>query len=165
MGVKDVDVIKSHPAKALIEAGQQIFSGAPDAVRPGPHVVAGLAGDHQLVAVPGQIRLQNASEVFFGGAVRRAIVVRQVEMSDAQVEGAADYRALRLERAVMTEVLPEAKRDGGQEQATPSGSAVRHPCVAVAVLHHVHAFVVCDAASISLHQYLALWGWASCAIG
>src|SRR5213076_1242053 len=75
-----------------------------------------------------------------------------------------DYRALGLERAVMTEVLPEAERDGRQQQATPSASAVRHPQVAVAILHHVHAFVVCDAASISLHQYLARWGWASCAI-
>src|SRR5205814_8722990 len=110
--VKDVGILQSRPATALIEAGQQIFSGAPDAVRPGPHVVAGLAGDHQLVAVPGQIRLQDPSEVFFGGAVRRAIVVRQVEMRDAQVEGAADYRAQGLERAVMTEVLPEAERDG-----------------------------------------------------
>ena len=139
MRVEDVDVLEAHPSKALVEAGQQIFSGAPDPIRPGPHVVAGLTGNHQLVAVAGQVRLQDATEVFLGGAVGRSVVVGQVEMRDAQVEGPAEDRSLGLERAVMAEVLPQSERDGRQEQAAASGPPVRHPGIALAVLHHIHA--------------------------
>ena len=52
-------------------------------------------------------------------------------MRDAEVEGAPDDRAARLERAVVPEVPPEAERDRGQlEPATPR-SPVDHPVVAL----------------------------------
>src|SRR6266446_4801452 len=48
MRVEDVDVLQAHPLQALVEAGQQVLSRAPDAVRTRPHVPAGLRGDDQL---------------------------------------------------------------------------------------------------------------------
>ena len=51
VGVEDVDVVEAHPREALVEAGQQVLARAPLAVRAGPHVVARLGGDDQLVAV------------------------------------------------------------------------------------------------------------------
>ena len=49
--VEDVDVVEAHPPQGLVEAGDEVLPGAADlAVRPRPHVPAGLAGDDQLVA-------------------------------------------------------------------------------------------------------------------
>ncbi len=51
-------------------------------------------------------------------------------MRDAEVEGAADDRAARVQRAVVSEVLPEPERDGGELQAAAARSAIGHPLVA-----------------------------------
>ena len=45
--------------------------------------------------------------------LRRAVVVGQVEVGDAQVERAADDRALPVDRAIVAEVVPQPERDGG----------------------------------------------------
>ncbi len=59
-------------------------------------------------------------------AVERAVVVGQVEVGDAEVEGAAQDGALRVERAVAAEVVPEPERDAGQlEPAAPGAGVVR----------------------------------------
>jgi hypothetical protein len=42
--------------------------------------------------VPGEIGLQDAPERFLGRAGRRAVIIRQVEMGNAEIEGAADHR-------------------------------------------------------------------------
>ena len=54
-----------------------------------------------------QAARQDAAEVLLRGAVRWAVVVRQVEMSDAEVERPVDDLALDGDWAVGTEVLPE----------------------------------------------------------
>ena len=115
--VEDVDVVEPHPRERLVERCEQVLARAPLAVRPGPHVVAGLRRDHELVAVRAQVVAQHAAERLLGRAVRRAVVVREVEMGDAEVERAAEDRAARLERAVAAEVVPEPERDRGQLEA------------------------------------------------
>ena len=52
-------------------------------------------------------------------------------MGDAEVEGAADDRALVLERLVVAEVVPQAERDGGELEAAAAAAAVGHRVVAV----------------------------------
>ena len=47
--VEDVHVVQAHAAKALVQARQQVLARAPVPVGPGPHVVAGLGGDDELV--------------------------------------------------------------------------------------------------------------------
>ena len=49
--VEDVHVVEAHPRQALVEAGEEVLARAPVAVGAGPHVVARLRGDHQLVPV------------------------------------------------------------------------------------------------------------------
>src|SRR5262249_49091563 len=98
-------------------------------VRAGPHVVAGLRGDDQLVAVGAQIGREQATEVLLGGAVRRAVVVGQVEVRDAEVEGTPDDGAAEGERTVVAGVVPEPERDRGQLQAAPSATTVGHALV------------------------------------
>ena len=90
VGVEDVDVVEPEPAEALVEAGQQVLARAAVAVRPRPHVPAGLGRDDQLVAERREVAAQEAAEVLLGRAVRRPVVVGQVEVGDAEVEGAPD---------------------------------------------------------------------------
>ena len=61
--VEDVDVVEPHPCEALLEAREQVLPRPPLAVRPGPHVVAGLRRDHQLVAVRPQVVAHQEAEV------------------------------------------------------------------------------------------------------
>ena len=107
--VEDVDVVEAHPLQALVEAREQVLARAPLAVRAGPHVVARLGRDDQLVALRAQVLGQQAPEVDLGRAVRRAVVVGEVEVGDPEVEGAAQDRPLRVDRAVVAEVLPQAR--------------------------------------------------------
>ena len=52
-------------------------------------------------------------------------------MGYAAVEGSAQDRALCVEGTVVTEVLPKAERDGGQEQAAAPTTAIGHRPVAI----------------------------------
>ena len=115
--------------------GQQVLARAQVAVRPGPHVPAGLGGDDQLVAVGAQVLGEDAAEVLLRRAVGRPVVVGQVELGDAQVEGAPHERALVGEGHVVAEVVPEPQRDLRQLQATLAGVTVADDVVAARVGH------------------------------
>ena len=131
--VEDVDVVEAHPLQALVERGEHVLARAPLAVRAGPHQIAGLGGDDQLVAVRREVGLQGLAEGGLGGAGRRAVVVGQVEVGDAEVEGAAQDGALGLDGPVGAEVVPQAERERGELQAAASGAPVGHVRVAVGV--------------------------------
>src|SRR5580693_6621135 len=66
VGVEDVHVLQAHPAQRLVQAGQQVLAGAPFAVRAGPHVVAGLGRDDQLVAVGPEVLPHDPAKINFG---------------------------------------------------------------------------------------------------
>jgi hypothetical protein len=70
------------------------------------------------------------AEVLLGRAVGRAVVVGQVEVGDAQVEGAAQDGAAGLEYVLAAEVLPQAQRDRRQVQAAAAGPAIGHGVIA-----------------------------------
>ena len=84
----------------------QVLAGAPLSVGAGPHVVAGLGGDDEFIAVGLEVVLQVAAEVRFGRSVRRPVVVGEVEVVDAQIEGPAQDGALFFEALVVAEVVP-----------------------------------------------------------
>src|ERR1700675_4999405 len=48
--------------EALVQAGQEVLARPTIAVGPGPHVVARLGGDNQLVAVWAQVRSEDPPE-------------------------------------------------------------------------------------------------------
>ena len=129
--VEDVDVLEAEPLEALVEAREQVLARAPLAVRAGPHVVARLRRDDELVAVRREVVAEQAAEVLLRGAVRRPVVVREVEVRDAEVERAPRDRADRVERTFVPEVLPEPERDGGQLEAAAPAAVVGHPLVAI----------------------------------
>ncbi|MNE64486.1 hypothetical protein D3C80_1599020 [compost metagenome] len=106
--VENIDIIQAHPFQALIQAGHQILLGAPLAVWTRPHIVTGFGGDNQLIAVCGEILAENPSEVLFGGAWRRSIVVGKVKMGDAQIKGPANHSPSVFEQVVAAEIMPQA---------------------------------------------------------
>ena len=125
--IKNVYVVQVHALQALVQAGQHIFaSAAALAVRTGPHVVTGLAGDHQLVAVRAEVAAHVFAKVGLGAAVGWAVVVGQVEMGDAQVKGRCQHGALGGHGRGVAKVVPQAQGDGGQFQAAAAGAAVLH---------------------------------------
>ena len=130
--VEDVDVVEAHALEALVEAREQVLAAAEVAVGAGPHVVAGLGRDHELVAEGREVLLQQGAERLLGGAVGRAVVVGEVEVRDAEIERAAHDRAARLERTVASEVLPQAERDRRQQQPAAPAAVVGHAVVAIA---------------------------------
>src|SRR5208282_764301 len=99
----------------------------------GPHAPAGLGADDQLVAMGPEIEAQNLAEVLFRTPRRRAVVVGQVEVGDAQVEGAQHHRTAVLEDIDAAEVVPQAQGDGGQANAAAATAAVLHGVVALFV--------------------------------
>jgi hypothetical protein len=105
--VEDVEVLDAHPAQALVEARQHVLAGAAAlAVGTRPHVPAGLAADDQLIAVGRQVLAQDAPEVDLGAAVGRSVVVGEIEVGDAEIEGGPDDRPLAGRRHRITEVVP-----------------------------------------------------------
>src|SRR5579863_8323611 len=48
--VEDVNIIEAHAPQAIVERSEQVFARGTDAIRAGPHVIASLAGDDQLIA-------------------------------------------------------------------------------------------------------------------
>ena len=114
MGVEDVDVIEAHALQALVQARKQILARAPVAVGAVPHVVSGLGRDDQFVAIRAEIVVEDASEVFFRRTGRRPVVVRQIEVGDAEIEGAAQHGAAVFEGVHAAEVVPETEGDGGK---------------------------------------------------
>jgi hypothetical protein len=82
--------------------------------------------DDDLVAVAGEVLAEDLPELLLGRAVLRAVVVREVQVRDPELERAADDRARPLERRGAAEVVPEAEGDLRQLQAPPADVAVLH---------------------------------------
>ena len=132
------------------------------AVGPGPHVVAGLGRDDQLVAVGGEVGGEHAPEVLLGRPVGRAVVVGQVEVGDAEIERPPADRLLGRERPVVAEVVPQPERDGRQQQPAGAAPAIRHRVVAVLRRHGAHRPSLrsaAEASSLSTHcgPHSAAW--------
>ena len=127
--IEDVDIRQAHAAQALVQAGQQILARAEVAVRAGPHAVAGLGGDDELVAVCRQVHLQRAAKGLFRGTFGRPVVIRQIEMGDSQVKGAAQDGAAVFERIDAAEVVPQAERNRRQHDAGLAATPINHAVV------------------------------------
>ena len=54
-------------------------------------------------------------------------------MRDAKIESSAAHRLRIGKRSVLTKIVPEAKRQSGQQQATAPTSMVRHVIVSVRI--------------------------------
>src|SRR5208283_1743600 len=93
--------------------------------------------DDQLVAVGEEILLQDLSEGFFRRSIRWAVVVGEIEMGDAEIEGAAQHGAGIFKVIDAAEVVPQSERDGGKLDAAASRAAILDGIVTL-VIGDVH---------------------------
>ncbi|CRM71698.1 hypothetical protein [Pseudomonas sp. 22 E 5] len=132
VGVENIHVVDAQALQALVQARQNVFARtATLAVRAGPHVPAGFAGDDQLVAVVLEVFTQQTAEVDLGAAIRWAVVVGQVEVVDPQVECGAQQGALGVDRGAVAKVVPQPQGQCRQHQPTAAYAAVRDRFIAV----------------------------------
>jgi hypothetical protein len=91
--------------------------------------------------------------------LRRPVVVRQVEMRDAQVERPPDDRPLRIEPPFVPEVLPEPERDFRQHDPAAPAAAVSDMLVTVSGGEVSHA------ASLAPHRRRYVHPWPVAPLG
>ena len=91
--------------------------------------------DDDLVAVAGEVLAEDLPERLLGRAVRRAVVVREVEVRDPELERAADDLARPLERRGAAEVVPEAEGDLRQLQPPRADAAVLHRSAELSIMN------------------------------
>ena len=130
MVVEHVHIVQPQPLQALVTAGHQVLPAAPVAVGAVPHVVARLRGDHQLVPVGPEVLPEDAARVDLGAAGDGAVVVGQVELGDAVVEGRAAHGPHVVVVAVGAEVVPEAQADRRELQPALPHAVILHGFVA-----------------------------------
>ena len=128
--VVDVHVVQAQPLQALVQAGQQILAAAPVTIGAVPHGIPCLGADDELIAVGHEVLVQDAAEVLLGTARLRAIVVGQVKVSDAVVEGGEAELLHGLIAARVTKIVPEPQRDSRQQQAAFAAAVIRHGRIA-----------------------------------
>ena len=107
--VEDVHVLQPHALQALVDARDHVLARSPFAVRAGPHQVAGFRGDDKFIAMRGEIPLEDCSEILLGGTGGWTVVVRKVEVRDAEVERAPDHGPGVLEIIHVAKVVPESE--------------------------------------------------------
>src|SRR5262245_49681453 len=117
VSVEDVHVVKTEPPQTVVNGGNQILLRGADPVRPGPHLVASLGGDHELVAESPKVLPQDFTESVFGTSSRWSVHVGEVEMCHTSVEGSSDDRTARLDGTLAAEVLPGPQGHRRQHQA------------------------------------------------
>jgi hypothetical protein len=122
--IKNVHIVQPHAAQRLIERGQQVFARTPIAVRPRPHVVTRLRGNDQFIAIRRKIDLEQPAKSFFRRAIRRSVVIGQIEMRDAEIERAPHDGASVFKRVGAAEIMPQAEGNQRQLESRPSATAV-----------------------------------------
>jgi hypothetical protein len=123
-----VDVVGAEPMQAVLDLGHDRLAGQAPAVRAGPHRVAELGGDHDLVPV-GEIA-QRAAEDLLAGAGR--VQVGRVEEVDPGLESVLDERAAGLlvqgpDRVAAAGVAVGHRADGDRGHVQAGGSQLDVP--------------------------------------
>lgn len=77
----------------------------------------------------GEVFREEAANVFLGAAVWGTVVVREIEVGDAAIEGPAKNGACFVLIVEMAKVVPATERDFGKQQAGLATAAVGHATV------------------------------------
>ena len=123
--VEDVDIVQMHPLQALIRARNQVLSAAEVAVGAGPHVIARLGRDDELIPIGAPVAVHEDAEVGLGLSVRRTVVVGQIKMGDSRVKGRAQDLLLHAQGRDVPEIVPQAEGEPRQHQAAVSAPSVK----------------------------------------
>ena len=122
--VKNVHMIQMHPLQRLLQTGDQIFAAAVVAIGPGPHIVTGLGGNHQLMAVGVPVPIHVDAEITLCLSVGRPIIICQVKMGNAKVKALAKDALLGGKGCDVSEVVPQSQGKRRQHQTASSAAPV-----------------------------------------
>ena len=125
MVVEDVDIVQMHPLQALIRARDQVLSAAEVAVGAGPHVIARLGRDDELIPIGAPVAVHEDAEVGLSFPIRGTVVVGQIKMGDSRVKGRAQDLLLHAQGRDVPEIVPQAEGEPRQHQAAVSASPVK----------------------------------------
>ena len=89
-------------------------------------MMSGLGGYDDFIPVVFKGPAPYTSEQFLGRPAWGAVVVGQVEIRHAMVEGIFHYLPTLVRISLGSEILPESKGNLGKENAAPSAAAVLH---------------------------------------
>ena len=132
MGVEDVDVVQAQAPEGLVAGGDEVLAGAASLpVGARPHVVTRFGTDDELVTVGLEVGGQDAAEVDLRLTVGRTVVVGEIEVGDATVEGTTQHGTLGRPWVKVSEVVPQAQGDGKQQQTAGPATSVLHGVVAI----------------------------------
>ena len=123
--VEDVDIVQMHPLQALIRARNQVLSAAEVAVGAGPHVIARLGRDDELIPVGAPVAVHEDAEVGLGLSVGRTVVVGQIKMGDSRVKGRAQDLLLHAKGRDVPEIMPQAEGEPRQHQAAVPAPSIK----------------------------------------
>ena len=132
VAVEEVHIVELHAAQALVETGKERLPRTPVAVGAGPHLVARLRGDEEFIAVGREVLLHETAERLLGAARRRPVVVGQIEVGHAVVEGKAGQGTCGAEVGIVPEIVPEAQTHL-REQDAAAAAAHKARSLSVAV--------------------------------
>ena len=138
-----------HPLEGLINGSHQIFPASVIAVRALPHVISGLGGQDQLVAVRMPVAIHVNAEIALRLAVRRAIVVGEIKMRDSVVKRCSKQTLLHAKGRNVSKVMPQAQRNRREQNTAPAAASVNHGVISIFSGNVRH---VCH--SISVVSYL-----------
>ena len=94
----------------------------------------------KFITVARKIGRQDLREIRFRRTWRRAVVVGEVEMGNAQVKGATANRPAGVKWNVIAEIMPKAQRQRRQLQPAAPALAVSHFIIASAGGRIIHKF-------------------------
>ena len=125
MVVEDVDIVQMHPLQALIRARDQVLSAAEVAVGAGPHVIARLGRDDQLIPVRPPVAVHMDTEIGLCFSIGRTVVVGKIKMGDPRVKGCSQDLLLHAKGRDVPEIVPQAEREPRQHQAAVPAPSVK----------------------------------------
>ena len=131
MVIENIDIFQPHPSETLIDPGKQVLPAAKIAVGAGPHIIARLGRDDQLVAVRQQILLQDPAERPLGLAVGRAVIICKVKIGNAVVKCCQKHLLLLSRVIERAKVVPQAEAQQWEHQPAPAAPAVLHLIISV----------------------------------
>lgn len=131
--VENIYIIQLHPQQALIETGKQILAASPVSVGARPHLISGFCTDKKLVPVGMQLLLQNPAEIAFRASGSRAVIVGQVKMRNAVIEGREDKALHIFKIGRISKIVPQSKRNSGKLKSASAAALVFHRFITVYV--------------------------------
>ena len=111
MVIENIHVIQLHPFQGGVTACEQILSGTAISIGTLPHIIACLSANQKLFPIRAKISLVQNTEISLRLSIGGTVIVGQIKMGNAQVEGLPKNILHLLLRIPFSEVMPKPQRN------------------------------------------------------